>query len=111
MTEFQEADTNWPFPDDESTEVITLDRILKGESPLRLVTHDADDGCWQFLDGEHVFEEDAVLMTLGEMVQIYPSLLELADLPRDGYAWRSSFADPWQRGTGDPPLEISEPSE
>src|SRR5262245_5966479 len=44
--------TGWPFADPEDTAVITLDRILRGESTLRLVTHDEDDGSWQFLDGE-----------------------------------------------------------
>ncbi len=35
---------DWPFDDPEETEVITLERILRGESPLLLVTHDLDDG-------------------------------------------------------------------
>ena len=48
---------DWRFDDPEETEVIALERILRGESPLLLVTHDLEDGGWQFLDGEHVFEE------------------------------------------------------
>lgn len=97
--------TTWPFPDPEETAVITLWRILRGESPLRLVTHDEDDGGWQFLDGEHVFEEDAAVVALGEMVQFDESLLALADLPRGAYAWRAGAGQPWSRGTGEPPVD------
>ncbi|WP_406693412.1 hypothetical protein V5E97_20520 [Singulisphaera sp. Ch08] len=95
--------TSWNFTDDESTEVITLDRILRGESELRLVTHDDDDGSWQFLDGEHVLEENALVVDLGEMTQFDPTLLELADLPRGSYAWRASRDHPWSRAVGEPP--------
>ena len=93
----------WPFADPPETEVIALDRILAGESPLRLVSHDAEDGDWQFLDGEHVFEDDAVVVLLGEMVQFDPSLAALADLPPGWHAWRASPDGPWQRAEGEPP--------
>jgi hypothetical protein len=99
------VDKPWPFDDPEDTEVITLGRILRGESPLRLATHDDDDGAWQFLDGEHVFEDDAQVVLLGELVQFDPSLVELADLPRGWYAWRSAGAGSWRREPGEPPVE------
>jgi hypothetical protein len=99
-------DAAWPFPDREDTEVITLGRILRGDSPLLLVSHDEDDGGWQFLDGEHVFEEDAALVCLGEMVQFDPSLRELADLPAGSYAWRASRDRPWSRAAGEPPVVL-----
>jgi hypothetical protein len=93
---------DWPFDDPEETEVICLDRILRGDSPLLLVTHDEDDGSWQFLDGEHVFEEDAAVVRLGEMVQFDPSLRELADLPQGWYARRATPDRLWQRAQGEP---------
>ncbi len=95
---------SWSFADPETTEVITLERILRGESLLALVTHDLDDGSWQFLDGEHVFEEDAVVVLLAEMVQFDPSLVELADLPPGSYALRADAAGPWSRASGEPPV-------
>jgi hypothetical protein len=98
-------ENNWPFADPEDTAVITLGRILRGEAPLLLVTHDEDDGSWQFLDGEHVFEEDAAVVGLVEMVRFDPSVLELADLPLGAYARRADLSQPWVRGTGDPPVE------
>ena len=94
----------WPFDDPSETEVIVLGRILREESPLRLVAHDEDDGAWQFLDGEQVFEDDAAIVALGEMVQLDPSLRELAGLPRGWFAWRDDPARPWRREPGEPPV-------
>ncbi|QEH35719.1 CYTH domain protein [Aquisphaera giovannonii] len=91
----------WPFADPEDTVVITLDRILRGASPLLLVTHDRDDGAWQFLDGEHVFEEDGVAVSLAEMVAFDPGLESLADLPAGWRAWRDRPGEPWRRAEGD----------
>jgi hypothetical protein len=95
---------DWPFDEPEETEVIALRRVLRGDCPLLLVTHDEDDGSWQFLDGEHVFEEDAAVVCLGEMVQLDPSVGALADLPAGWYAWRSDPDQPWQRAEGEPPV-------
>lgn len=100
------SDPSWPFRDSEDTVVITLARILSGESPLRLVCHDDDDGCWQFLDGEHILEEDAAVISLAEMVQFDPTLRELADLPEGAYAWRPDPDQPWQRAHGEPPSGV-----
>lgn len=96
--------SEWPFEDPEDTQVIILERILRGESSLRLVTHDEDDGSWQFLDGDHVFEDDAVIVFLGEIVQFDPSLLSLALLPLGWHAWRDSPAEPWRSLPGEPPV-------
>lgn len=94
---------DWPFADPEETDVITLERILRGDSAILLVTHDRDEGGWQFLDGEQVFEEDGVLVSLGEIVHWDPSLERLADLPEGWYAWRPAPSASWQRGEGEAP--------
>jgi hypothetical protein len=99
-------ETGWTFTDPESNDAITLERILRGESPILLVTHDAEDGNWQFLDGEQVFEEDGVVVQLGEMVQFDPSLSSLADLPTGWYAWRPGPGEPWNRAEGEPPSTL-----
>jgi hypothetical protein len=93
----------WPFDDPPETEVILLDRILAGESPILIVTRDEDDPAWQFLDGDHVFEDDAVIVLLGEVAQLDPAVLELRDLPVGWHAWRASPDQGWTRGEGEPP--------
>lgn len=89
--------TAWPFPDPEKREVITLGRILRGDSAILLVTHDLEDGGWQFLDGEHIFESDGLAVQLGEIAQFDPSLNALADLPPGWCATRSHPDEPWTR--------------
>lgn len=96
----------WPFPDPEDAEAIILDRIVAGEAPIRLVTRDEDEPSWQFLDGDHVFEEDGLIVRLGEAVQLDPALIEVADLPIGGYAWRAGPGSPWRRGQGEPPAVL-----
>jgi adenylate cyclase class IV len=99
----------WPFAEPEETEVITLERILRGASSVLLVTHDEEDGAWQFLDDEHVFEDDGVVVRLGEMVQFDPSLGELGALPVGWYAWREGPGRPWRRAAGEPPILPDQP--
>lgn len=96
----------WPFEGSRDDEAITLLRILRGEAPLRLVTHDDDDGSWQFLDGEHVTEDDAAVIALAEMTAFDPTLLTLADLPPGWHAWRLAPDRPWQRAPGDPAPDL-----
>ena len=97
---------DWPFPDAQDAEVIVLDRILQGDSVLKLVTHDEDDGGWQFLDGEHVLEDDGVTVFLAEMAQFDPTILELADLPLGWHARRAAPGEPWKRVSGEPSITL-----
>jgi hypothetical protein len=94
--------SGWPFAAPPATEVISLRRIFSDGAPIRLVTHDADDGCWQFLDGDQVWEDDAVLLTLVEMMSHDETLTELADLPAGWIAIRADPGHPWQRQPAEP---------
>ncbi len=87
----------WPFDSPKNQAVITLDRIINGQSKILYVTHDASDGTWQFLDGGDVIESDAMVVGLAEMVEIDPTLKNLADLPEGWFAERSGPDDPWKR--------------
>ena len=100
---------DWPFASPPDETVITLTRILTGPSTVLLVTHDDDDDSWQFLDGGHAFERDAVVVELGEMIALDPSLSQLADLPIGWYAWRSEESHDWKRAEGEPPADLISP--
>ncbi|MGO4185903.1 hypothetical protein AB4Z17_32735 [Paenibacillus sp. TAF43_2] len=52
----------WPFEDPENVAVITTQKIMNKHSPILYVSHDSDDGMWQFLDGEEVIELDARIL-------------------------------------------------
>jgi hypothetical protein len=92
------SNEQWPFADPKNVAVITLKSIAMGGSPILHVTHDAEDGIWQFLDGTTVSEEDASIVSLEEITQIDSSVMELADLPLGWYAYRLAANKPWRRG-------------
>ncbi|HYN07803.1 MAG TPA: hypothetical protein VES67_10465 [Vicinamibacterales bacterium] len=88
---------NWPFEATPNTAVLTVWAVLKAHAPILLVTHDADDGGWQFLTGGTVTTADAAVVGLGEMCGRDPTLLELANLPEGWRAWPTKAGAPWQR--------------
>jgi len=100
MSQPPEPADAWPFAEPPDEEVVTLDRIVRGEAPILLVARD-DDG-WQLLDGEQIFEEDGEVILLGEALQLDPSLAGLADLPVGWHARRAAVDQPWTRAEGEP---------
>ena len=77
----------WPFADKPNT----------ASMPILLVTHDADDGSWQFFCGTTNDSVDARVVGLGRMYQRDGTLGELADMPEGWCASRASPDHPWQR--------------
>ena len=72
---------NWLFDDKKTTMVITTKRIINKLAPISIVTHDRDDGMWQFLDKGELTEEIAAIVSLEEIILLDESLMILYDLP------------------------------
>lgn len=53
-----------PFDDPHNVAVITVQAVIDG-APILLVTHDADDGGWQFHTAGDAKEEDGHVVSLG----------------------------------------------
>jgi len=87
----------WKFLQPRNLAVITVDRVIAGGNPVLYVSHDEDDGGWQFLDGAAVAVADARIAALGELVDSDPTLAELADLPEGFVASRITKGDTWVR--------------
>ncbi len=87
----------YKFLDDKNTMAITTKKIVSGQSDILLVSHDEDDGMWEFLDGEDVCEENALVVSMSEMVQIDESINKLYDLPLGWIAYRESKTTDWIR--------------
>ena len=47
----QPAADDWPFADPRNVAVITTRQVFREGLPVLLVTHDEDDGDWQFVCG------------------------------------------------------------
>ncbi|MCC7084055.1 MAG: hypothetical protein IT427_03500 [Pirellulales bacterium] len=88
---------SWPFADPKDVAVFTVRQIVRDGKPILRVAHEVDDGAWQFLQLGTPDQADAMIVALDEIVQIDPTVAELADLPLGWRAERSSPGDPWQR--------------
>jgi hypothetical protein len=90
--------TEWPFDDPPDVATISLRDIMESRQPILLVSHDAEDGMWQFLDGRaDLNPDDAVVLSLADVLGLDRSIAQLADLPLGWRAWRANVNQPWQR--------------
>jgi hypothetical protein len=77
--------------------------VLEGGRPILRVSHDDDDGAWQFLCGDvHEDAAEGRIVWLGCMVDRDPSLQELADVPLGWGADRDTVSAPWERSANKP---------
>lgn len=88
---------HWPFADTPNTASITTRQVLEG-TPVLHVTHDADDGSWQFLCDTTDDPAEARVVGLGWMLARDATLGEVADLPEGWHAWRTRPGLLWERG-------------
>jgi len=73
-------------------------RILDDQDWVQYVTHDEEDGAWQFHPSHGLASmKEAAVVGLKRMVDIEPRLEELADLPLGWHAWRESKDASWTR--------------
>lgn len=99
MPTVQEA---WPFDDPPNLAVITTREVLEQGAAILFVSHDEDDGGWQFLTGGPALEEDARVVALRRIVALDPSVGELADLPLGWQATRRAALEAWRRSPRGP---------
>ena len=92
--------SEWPFSDPPNVAVIVNRKIICRGDWIANVSHDSDDGAWQFHlnRGDELSENDAMVVSLKEIVDLDPTIRELADLPLGWRAWRASSNSPWLRG-------------
>ncbi|WP_109784958.1 hypothetical protein [Pseudomonas sp. OV226] len=90
---------NWKFTDPPNVAVIANQKIFSSGDWIGYVSHDSDDGAWQFHTSqvEPVSEDDAVMVSLQSIVTLDPTVMDLADLPLGWHAWRDSKVGVWQR--------------
>ena len=60
------------------------------------ISHDEDDGIWEFLDWGDV-KEDAAIVSIFEIVEIDKSINLISDLPMGWVAYRNDIESEWVR--------------
>jgi len=87
---------SFPFCEVPNTATILCKHIARGEKRILYVSHDEDDGMWQFLCNEEHTIEDLMLVTLKQAYELDPSIGEIKDLPLGNEAWRENPQMPWR---------------
>lgn len=87
----------WKFNEPKNQRVYSLRQIIEENDDILHVSHNSDDGAWQFLSWETPQLEHGVVVCLEHVVEKDPSIAELADLPLGWHAWRRKVSDPWTR--------------
>ncbi|MDP0491418.1 MAG: DUF2185 domain-containing protein [Verrucomicrobiota bacterium JB023] len=85
------------FTSPENEACFTCKHVLDEKKPILYVSHDEDDGGWQFLCGADIHEEtDAKIVSLLEIVKIDPSVNALHEMPEGVCAIRETKDSDWK---------------
>ncbi len=88
---------DWKFSDDPHTQAFLSEAVHNGTEQVTYVSHDEEDGAWQFLGDSMSDGGGPVISCLHHPIDDDPSLAELADLPLGWYAERDKAGEPWVR--------------
>jgi len=71
--------------------------VINENKDITYVTHDEEDGSWQFLSDDTFDDYRKVIMIvgLGEIIKRDKTILELADMPAGYFAVRDKKGDKW----------------
>jgi len=86
----------WTFDQGENVGCLTVKGIVHDQEPILFVYHDPEDHSWQFLSGGAPSEDEAMLVSMGTIVNIDPSVLEVGHISPGQSAHRKSVESPWE---------------
>ena len=84
------------FKDAPETACIVCQHVLDGKNPITFISHDKEDGMWQFLCSEDHILEDVRLISQAEAFQIDESIGQVVDLPRGLVVERTEAKGRWK---------------
>jgi hypothetical protein len=88
---------DWKFSDPPHTRVFLSEAVHNGLEAVTYVSHDSDDGAWQFLGDSMSGGGEPVISCFHHPIDKDPTLKELFDLPVCWWAERGKPGDPWVR--------------
>lgn len=87
------------FEDSLNTAVFTTKFVMIDKKDITYVSHDFEDGAWQFFSDDKFenFEDVAMIVSLDEIIRLDRSIIDIADLPLGCIATRLNKTDIWTR--------------
>jgi len=91
------------FEDSLNTAVFTTKFVVKDKKEITYITHETEDGAWQFFSNDNFddFEEVSMILSLDEIINLDKTVLEIADLPLGYIATRETVKDKWKISKND----------
>ena len=83
------------FDDRLDTAVFTTKSIFNKSEIIAYVFHHEEDGAWEFIGNSIYEEDDYIILSLREIIEIDKSVLEIADLPLGFEAFRERKEEKW----------------
>lgn len=89
--------TDKKFKEAGNTAVFTTKFVTTDKKDITTVTHEKEDGAWQFFSSDRFdnFEDVAKIVGLEEIIRTDSTILELADMPEGYSAHRKFKGDKW----------------
>lgn len=84
------------FDDLLNTASITCCHIIEEKMPILYVSHDEDDGAWQFLCGKNHDVSEARVVSLNEICTLDNSITQLLHMPCGYVAERKKRCKDWR---------------
>ncbi len=84
-----------PIDENRNKAVLTTRYVVKNNSPVVTVIYD-EDGDWQFLGAEEIDENDAVVLSMKEMIKHDGTLYNVPELECGQSAVRENIHHPWR---------------
>ncbi len=86
-----------PFNEQENVAVFTCKHVLEDKADICYVSHDEEDGSWQFLcDADSHIAAEARIVSLKQVFDLDESIAQLADMPIGCAAIREKKNTAWK---------------
>ena len=87
--------SDWKFDQPTNAEAVTSVHITQQNKPILLVSHYSEDHDWAFLPGGPITMEETQLITMEQIVDIDPTVMEIASLDPGWSAERKAVGEEW----------------
>jgi len=88
---------DWPFDQARNVAAVSDAAVVDERAPVLVVVHYSDDDSWGFMSGEPFTPERGKVIAMGEVLELDPTLREIADLPPGWSATRAHIGGSWDR--------------